>query len=407
MKTATLYFSPQLTDFIENLSQLLSINEVETKWESIVDITQSPVSSIILLTENDLNKTQRPLLTSRNTLMISPDWDLDSSVEWIKKGVRNCFSSTEPQYVATWLISELSKMDLVDKLETETDFLQTVIDAIPAPIFYKDHLNIYRGCNSAFCDFIGFTYDKIVGHSVYDIAPHDLADKYNRADNELLKQGGTQHYEGKVRYADGSIHDIEFNKAVFKKGNGQVGGQVGVMLDITERNQLIQKLDKASNTDPLTGAGNRREFNLIVHEALGKHDSLTQGLSLMSLDIDYFKAINDRFGHGIGDQTLQFVTQWLNEQLREPDRLFRVGGEEFYILLSDTKIEEAHKIAQSICTNISKEAFPVDNQEINITLSIGVTELHSIKTLDHSLERIDKALYKAKNDGRNCVRLAV
>lgn len=409
MKTATLYFTSQLTDFIKKLSRILSANGEIIQWKPILDISQSPVSSTILLTENDLNKTAVSLLTTRNILIISSDWDLESSIEWIRKGVTNCFSSTEPQYVATWLISELSKMDLVGKLETETEtnFLQTVIDAIPAPIFYKDHLNVYRGCNTAFCDFIGFPHDKILGHSVYDIAPHDLAEKYNKADNELLSQGGTQRYESEVRYADGSIHDIEFNKAVFKRANGQVGGQVGVMLDITERNQLIKKLDKVSNTDPLTGARNRREFNNIVHEKLEKQELTTQGLSLLSVDIDYFKAINDRFGHGVGDQTLQLVTHWLNQQLRENDYLFRVGGEEFYILLCNTKIEEAQEIAQYICTKTSKHMFPVRNQKINITLSIGVTELNSIESLDHSLECIDKALYKAKLDGRNCVRLAV
>jgi PAS domain S-box-containing protein len=116
-------------------------------------------------------------------------------------------------------------------MEDSNEFLQFLIDAIPAPIFYKDSDLIYRGCNAAFERFIGFPRDKIVGQTVYGVAPTELADIYHKADADLLESGGEQIYEAKVRYADGVVHLVEFRDPK----SGKPLGMIGVMLDITDR----------------------------------------------------------------------------------------------------------------------------------------------------------------------------
>lgn len=199
------------------------------------------------------------------------------------------------------------------------------------------------------------------------------------------------------------IHEIEFNKAVFTDSNGQAIGQVGVMLDVTERNQLISQLDKATRTDPLTGTSNRREFNLIIHDELNRQKHTEKGLSLITLDIDFFKKINDRFGHSGGDQALQLIANWLQKKLRPTDTLFRVGGEEFYILMRETDMDNAFKIAQRLCKDMATHTFQINQQAVHITLSAGVIELDSTTDLESALDKVDKALYEAKSDGRNCV----
>jgi len=118
------------------------------------------------------------------------------------------------------------------------DLPDTLIEAIPAPVFYKDAEHIYLGCNSEFEKFIGLCRKQIIGASVYDVAPIDLADIYRKADEELFAQGGTQVYEAEVEYADGSRRDVIFHKSVFKDRDGTVGGLVGVILDISERKRL-------------------------------------------------------------------------------------------------------------------------------------------------------------------------
>lgn len=110
-----------------------------------------------------------------------------------------------------------------------------VLDAIPVPIFFKDSEGVYRGCNRAFEAYVGLTRDRIVGKTVYDVSPGDLAATYHEADLALFRAGGTQTYETHVRYADGSRHDVVFKKATFPPAGGATGGLVGSILDVTER----------------------------------------------------------------------------------------------------------------------------------------------------------------------------
>ena len=112
--------------------------------------------------------------------------------------------------------------------------LQTLMDAIPAPTFYKDADLIYRGCNAAFLEFIGLPRERVIGQSVYGVSPPQLAAVYHQADKELLLKGGVQIYEADVRYADGSDHRVEFRKSVFRDAEtGAPAGMIGVMLDVT------------------------------------------------------------------------------------------------------------------------------------------------------------------------------
>jgi len=402
MSLSTLYFSPKLASWKALLHKYLSAYGHPVEWQQVESIDKSPVASITLLSEHDLKASDWPLLASRKAIIILDEWSLESSIKWIKKGATNCFR-LDDEHAIIWLVSELSTFTLTHSEHSKDDVLQVIIDAIPAPIFFKDHLHIYRGCNTAFCQSLGFPREKIIGASVYDIAPKHLADTYYKADCQLLTQGGSQCYEAEVRFADGSFHEIEFNKAVFTNSNGEAMGQVGVMLDITERNRLTRQLDEATRTDPLTGTANRREFDLIIHDECEQQKKSDNKLSLMTLDVDFFKKINDKFGHGGGDQALQLIANWLQNQLRSTDSLFRVGGEEFYLLMRNTGIHSAQKVAEKICKGMSTNIFLINQQEVRITLSIGVIELDSTITLEEALEMVDKALYEAKSDGRNCV----
>lgn len=128
--------------------------------------------------------------------------------------------------------------------QTHTIALRTILDAIPAPIFYKDAQGTYLGCNRAFEEYLGKAKSEIVGAGVYDLSPPDLAQVYQQADNDLMESRTTQRYEALVRYADGSNHEVLFTKSVFFNEDGQLGGLVGVMLDITERKKAEQAIEQ-------------------------------------------------------------------------------------------------------------------------------------------------------------------
>ena len=131
-----------------------------------------------------------------------------------------------------------------DKLKDQMEFVSTLLDTIPSPVFYKDISGKYRGCNRAFEEFLGTSKDNIIGKSVHDLNPADIAEKYEAADNELFDRGGRQTYEWKVKAADGTVRDVIFNKAVIRDSSGKITGLVGVFLDISER-ILAEKKTKA------------------------------------------------------------------------------------------------------------------------------------------------------------------
>ena len=140
--------------------------------------------------------------------------------------------------------NELSEVLKLIKNDEKTQFLETLIETIPNAIFYKDSSFIYRYCNNAFLKLLGLEREEVIGHSVYDISPKELADIYNKADYELFKSKSNQIYESKVVYKDGIPHDVIFNKAVIINSESKAIGIVGVIVDITERKRDEMKIQR-------------------------------------------------------------------------------------------------------------------------------------------------------------------
>lgn len=130
---------------------------------------------------------------------------------------------------------------LFEETSHSAQLLRTIMDTIPNPIFYKDVEGRYQGSNKAFNDYMGMPGEEIVGKSVYDLAPIDLADQYHAMDQELLQEPGDQAYEAPVVYADGITRDILFNKASLVDPEGRIAGLVGVMIDLTDRKRAEQR----------------------------------------------------------------------------------------------------------------------------------------------------------------------
>ncbi len=121
-----------------------------------------------------------------------------------------------------------------DGLRSQTAFMQTILDSIPSPIFYKDADGRYLGCNAAFARYLGRTKDEIIGKTVYDISPAEHAEIYDKKDRELFDNPGVQSYETRVSTADGTVHDVVFNKATFHDAPGDRAGIVGIIADVTD-----------------------------------------------------------------------------------------------------------------------------------------------------------------------------
>ncbi|ADZ70216.1 GGDEF domain-containing protein [Polymorphum gilvum] len=287
------------------------------------------------------------------------------------------------------------------------DMLQAGIDNLPSPIFFKNRAGVYSGCNRAFERYIGLPKARIVGATVHDVAPEHLARVYHEADEALMQQGGVQVYEAKVRYASGEVRDVSFNKAATVDGRtGLVNGIAGAMLDITERKRLEEELKRAADRDPLTGAFNRRKFFDLAQDAERCAQQAGTPLSVLVIDVDHFKAFNDRYGHACGDAALCHLVKKLGGELAEPAVFARAGGEEFFVLLPEHGLGEAVQTAERIRHSVLTDRFSFGGQDFDLCVSIGVSVLRSGESLDETLLRADSALYKAKESGRNQVVLA-
>ncbi|TKB03662.1 diguanylate cyclase [Alteromonas portus] len=176
---------------------------------------------------------------------------------------------------------------------------------------------------------------------------------------------------------------------------------------VAKVSRFAEKLQRDANFDFLSGLLNRRAFQIVAQQALAYSQRYKRPLSVVMLDIDFFKRINDSYGHEVGDKAIKHVAKILKMSSRNADCVARIGGEEFVLLLPDTDRAGAFKLADKLRDRISNNPLDVDGKFIDITVSGGVSfvmdEHNSIET---ALSQADDALYKAKQGGRNNVQLA-
>jgi diguanylate cyclase (GGDEF)-like protein len=168
---------------------------------------------------------------------------------------------------------------------------------------------------------------------------------------------------------------------------------------------LFHQALKMAYTDTLTQTQNRASFNDVIEREIRLATRNDKSLSLIFFDIDHFKAINDTYGHDCGDTTLAFSAKWIKESLRGSDIIFRYGGEEFVILLSDTDASGAELLAERIRSSIERHTIAYGMETIRITASLGVSTLNKQDSIESFVKRADAAMYTAKNNGRNQVAL--
>jgi diguanylate cyclase (GGDEF)-like protein len=176
---------------------------------------------------------------------------------------------------------------------------------------------------------------------------------------------------------------------------------------VQELEESNRQLSQKANTDPLTGVYNRRFMEGFLDREIARHTRFRRPLSVLFIDVDHFKKINDRYGHHAGDEVLQRVAQLLRAATREVDCLCRYGGEEFVLTLLETEMWGASQVAEKIRRLIASWAFECEGQTdaIHVTVSIGVASMNPNRPVDKGLliQMADESAYAAKNDGRNCV----
>ncbi|MDD2267358.1 sensor domain-containing diguanylate cyclase [Sulfuricurvum sp.] len=294
-------------------------------------------------------------------------------------------------------ISEQIK--LKEALEESELLFKTLTESALAGIFlYRDS---FLYVNDAFAKMSGYTLEDLMIMSPIDlIAPKDreIIEQRVRArlNGELLDQSIYQDLKivtrsGEIRWFYIAISTVKFQ--------GKWTG-LGTAIDMTERKIMEKKLEYIAQTDPLTGLYNRLKFDDIIQREISFGKRHGTPLSLIYMDIDYFKRINDTYGHDIGDTVLKEIAQITRDVLRVSDYPFRWGGEEFIIVCPGTDLQEIKILSERLRQKIAENNFAVVDK---VTVSIGITQYCDNKSVDDMIKRADQALYIAKEHGRNRV----
>ena len=155
--------------------------------------------------------------------------------------------------------------------------------------------------------------------------------------------------------------------------------------------------------DPLTGAGNRRRLDSKLNDVVNGYQRTGATASVLLLDLDHFKKVNDEYGHAVGDQILKRFTEIVNLRIRITDSLYRIGGDEFVVVLEGQDLERAVHLAEQLRTLVQANELVPDR---SVTVSLGVAEIRSEESAKDWLHRADEALYRAKRAGRNTTNRA-
>jgi diguanylate cyclase (GGDEF)-like protein/PAS domain S-box-containing protein len=274
---------------------------------------------------------------------------------------------------------------------------EKLIDSLSDGMIVLDMQNRIVDVNPPAARMVGSLPDNLLGRNMDAFIPlaQSLAE---------LPSGHEMRTELEIEGTERRYYDILVSPLF--EGKTSVIGRLVIFRDITERKRVQDELEKLAITDSLTGLLNRRYFFELGEKEFAKSTRYHRPLSVILLDIDFFKGINDTYGHAVGDRALSQVGVLLQQNGRETDLTARYGGEEFILLLPETDGESAQRVAERLRNMIDQSQIQIGTNLIRFTASFGVAAKDGAEpaTFDQLVSQADQALYEAKRAGRNQVR---
>ncbi|WP_070092977.1 diguanylate cyclase domain-containing protein [Pseudomonas monteilii] len=290
---------------------------------------------------------------------------------------------------------------MLDRLEQSEARDRAILRAMQEGYFELDTHGRLQSANPAFCRLLGLAPQSITGRNASEwLQACDEARL--RTLFETCEQGDAPAFAGRIKRADGSVGHYETHLSVILDHQAQVLGYRGILHDVSDHVEYQNQLYDLAYLDALTRLGNRKAF----YEHLTRSLADAKGsVALLFIDLDRFKQVNDRFGHDVGDSLLVNMANRLRDAVRKPDRAYRLGGDEFTLILPGTDEQDAERLAQRLL-QVLGEPVQLDEQVIDfVTPSIGIALYpQHAQDLDSLVKAADQAMYEAKRQ-RNQVCL--
>ncbi|MFT3813562.1 MAG: diguanylate cyclase [Acidovorax sp.] len=317
----------------------------------------------------------------------------------IKKPLRNADGAIRGMLGISHDITEKKRLE--DKVRQQKELLDAVLDNVQGLVYVKGANRRFLYANRHLATVFGRPVEEIVGRLDSELMPRDVADAFWEKDLHMLATG--EHYAGEASLVDAAGRLRHYWSVVVPwSGFDGMPALIGLITDITELHALKEELQRQACSDSLTGVANRRSFFERAELEFGRSRRHDTPLSLIAIDMDHFKRINDEYGHPVGDRVLQAFVLCCQRLLREQDLCARTGGEEFCILLPGTPAEAAQAVAERIRAESAAFGFGPEHPALRMTASFGVSGIGAADPHFGTLfSRADRALYTAKQQGRD------
>lgn len=296
-----------------------------------------------------------------------------------------------------------AKVDL-GLVKTAHDEVQDLYDNAPCGYHSLDNTGRVVRMNQTELSWLGLTAEQVLGRRYSDFMTADSHRLFLASFPTFLRDGRISDLAYELVHTSGTTRPVLVSATALLDANGAFLASRSTVFDNTDKRRLEAQLERLANTDALTLLSNRRDFYQKAQQEIARCRRSGGSFSVLMLDVDHFKTVNDRFGHAAGDEVLRQLARQLQDTLRAVDSAARLGGEEFAVLMPESPLDGAQWLAERVRQQLAAASVPWDNGEpIRFTVSVGVAQWQREEDIDATLHRADNALYQAKETGRNRV----
>ena len=291
--------------------------------------------------------------------------------------------------------------------------LNDILDNIYAGVYYVDQNRKIKYWNKEAEEITGFSEEEVVGKHCYNnILQHVDDQGTNLCHNgcplhATMEDGKKREANVYLHHKDGQRIPVTIRTVPLKNEQNKIVGAVELFfknIKVKSLEEKIAELKQENHRDKLTEINNRKYLEKILDEIVGREDIDKENIAFCFLDVDDFKYINDNYGHLVGDRILSMIAKTLKNNLRDADKAFRWGGDEFALLLFDIKNnEQLIKLLERLKLLVNESFIEYRQEKINVTMSFGATKLSKNDSIESLTQKSDNNMYESKKQGKNII----